>query len=91
MMLHIVPKLFASPGAATRATLLDLTVEPFGLYLSGDVDLDTRHPYPKPLPLPCLPTSQQDSEASTTFQERASNLIIQAPAFAETMVYTYKL
>jgi hypothetical protein len=34
------------PGAAAVAALIDLTVEPFGLYLRGDVDLDTRFPYP---------------------------------------------
>jgi hypothetical protein len=46
MMLHIVPKLFARPGAAAVAALIDLTVEPFGLRLRGDVDLDTRFPHP---------------------------------------------
>jgi Family of unknown function (DUF6012) len=46
MMLHIIPKLFAPPGVAELATLVDLTVEPFGLYLRGGVELDTRHPFP---------------------------------------------
>ena len=46
MILHISPKLFALPGVSQLATLIDLSVEPFGLYLRGGVDLDTRHPFP---------------------------------------------